>query len=66
MKTREELQRKVDLDDAFKVERAASDGLYAQKIVERIVFWFVIALATGVLGLIGKLAIDYFSQHYHP
>lgn len=66
MKSREELQAELELSRAFEKERSVSDGRYAPKIVEKIVFWFIASLAAGLLAFVGKLVIDYLSNHYSP
>lgn len=51
MKTLQELQAEIDLDKKLKEERKTSDDSYAMKIVERVVFWFIAAIAATAFGL---------------
>lgn len=52
-----QLEHEAILRAALAVERAVSNGMYAAKIVERIVFGFMAAVALGVLGAVLALVL---------
>lgn len=56
-KTKEQLESEVQLLSALSAERKESDGRYAMKIVERIVFVLVSMMAIAVIGALLRLII---------
>ena len=49
-KTKEQLQAELDLIATLKDERKVSDDSYAVKLVEKIVFGFILMIATAIVG----------------
>lgn len=53
-KTREQLEREIELRNAFDAERERSDKTYAMKLVEKVVFALVgmmlISVVTAILA----------------
>jgi len=61
-KTKEQLQRELELRDTLQAERETSDKKYAMKLTEKIVFGFLTAFGLGVTAILVKVVVEYLKS----